>query len=39
MRYLRFLHWLTETKAAADGIAEVYFEELRRHAGVDAAHA
>jgi Holliday junction resolvasome RuvABC endonuclease subunit len=39
MRFLRFRRWLTETKAAADGIAEVYFEEVRRHAGVDAAHA
>lgn len=39
MRYLRFRRWLTETKATADGIAEVYFEEVRRHAGVDAAHA
>ena len=26
-------------KASADGIAEVHFEEVRRHAGVDAAHA
>lgn len=39
MRYLRFRRWLTETKAAADGIGEVRFEEVRRHAGVDAAHA
>lgn len=39
MRYLRFRRWLTELKAAADGIAEVHFEEVRRHAGVDAAHA
>jgi Holliday junction resolvasome RuvABC endonuclease subunit len=39
MRYLRFRRWLTETKAAADGIGAVYFEEVRRHAGVDAAHA
>lgn len=39
MRYLRFRRWLTETKAAADGIHEVHFEEVRRHAGVDAAHA
>lgn len=38
MRYLRFRRWLTETKAAADGIGEVYFEEVRRHAAVDAAH-
>ena len=39
MRYLRFRRWLTDTKAAADGIDEVHFEEVRRHAGVDAAHA
>lgn len=39
MRYLRFRRWLTELKAAAGGIAEVHFEEVRRHAGVDAAHA
>jgi Holliday junction resolvasome RuvABC endonuclease subunit len=38
MRYLRFRRWLTETKAAADGLGAVYFEEVRRHAGVDAAH-
>lgn len=39
MRYLRLRRWLTETKAATDGLAAVYFEEVRRHAGVDAAHA
>lgn len=39
MRYLRFKRWLTEVKQAADGIDAVYFEEVRRHAGVDAAHA
>jgi hypothetical protein len=39
MRFLRFRRWLAETKAAADGIAEVHFEEVRRHIGVDAAHA
>jgi Holliday junction resolvasome RuvABC endonuclease subunit len=39
MRYLRFKHWLTETKNAVEGIGAVYFEEVRRHAGVDAAHA
>ena len=39
MRFLRFRRWLTDTKAAADGIDEVHFEEVRRHAGVDAAHA
>ena len=39
MRYLRFKRWLTESKQSCDGIEAVYFEEVRRHAGVDAAHA
>lgn len=39
MRYLRFKHWLTETKNVTGAINAVYFEEVRRHAGVDAAHA
>ena len=39
MRYLRFKRRLTELKAHADGIHALYFEEVRRHAGVDAAHA
>lgn len=39
MRYLRFKHWLTEMKQRADGIDAVFMEEVRRHAGVDAAHA
>ena len=39
MRYLRFKRWLTEIKQSCDGIDAVYFEEVRRHAGVDAAHA
>ena len=38
MRYLRFKRWLTEIKATVDGIDEVVFEEVRRHAGTDAAH-
>ncbi|MBG1252181.1 hypothetical protein F4W02_34955 [Burkholderia pseudomallei] len=38
MRYLRFKRWLTEIKAVASDIHAVYFEEVRRHAGVDAAH-
>ena len=38
MRYLRFKRWLAETKQV-DGLDAVYFEEVRRHAGVDAAHA
>lgn len=39
MRYLRFKRWLTEMKQCADGIDAVFMEEVRRHAGVDAAHA
>ncbi len=39
MRYLRFKRWLTEVKQSAGGLDAVYFEEVRRHAGVDAAHA
>ncbi len=43
MRFLRFHRWLTELSQAAapSGLAidQVVFEEVRRHAGVDAAHA
>ena len=39
MRYLRFKRWLTEIKGTTDGLGAIYFEEVRRHAGVDAAHA
>lgn len=39
MRFLRFKRWLTEIKQSTDGLDTVYFEEVRRHAGVDAAHA
>jgi Holliday junction resolvasome RuvABC endonuclease subunit len=38
MRYLRFKRWLTEMKSLAGDIHAVYFEEVRRHVGVDAAH-
>ena len=41
MRYLRFRRWLTEMKATVagtQGLGAVYFEEVRRHMGVDAAH-
>ena len=34
MRYLRFAQWLD----TLDAPAAVYFEEVRRHAGTDAAH-
>ncbi|MCZ2159215.1 hypothetical protein NPX99_08165 [Bartonella sp. 220] len=38
MRYFRFNKWLTEMKSTAGGIDAVYFEEVRRHVGTDAAH-
>ena len=38
MRFLRFKQWLTEVKSTTGGIDAVYFEEVRRHLGVDAAH-
>jgi hypothetical protein len=36
MRYLRFRSWLDEIAAPAP--AAIYFEEVRAHAGTDAAH-
>ena len=40
MRFLRFKRWLTELKSATEPhrVGAIYFEEVRRHAGVDAAH-
>lgn len=38
MRFLRFKHWLTETKASVGLIDAILFEEVRAHSGVDAAH-
>lgn len=38
MRYLRFARWLGELDTLADGLSRVVFEEVRRHAGTDAAH-
>ncbi len=44
MRYLRFRRWLDEVLAAtadqslSSGLGAVFFEEVRRHLGVDAAH-
>jgi len=35
MRYLRFKRWLDSMDT---GIAEIHFEEVRRHAGTQAAH-
>lgn len=39
MRYLRFSQWLFEINEILGGIESVYFEEVRRHLGADAAHA
>ena len=39
MRFLRFKRWLADLLSASGHINAVYFEEVRRHAGVDAAHA
>jgi Holliday junction resolvasome RuvABC endonuclease subunit len=45
MRYLRFKRWLDEVQDLAasgsplTGLGAIFFEEVRRHAGVDAAHA
>lgn len=39
MRYLRFVRWLEEINQLSEGIDQIYFEEVRRHLGVDAAHA
>jgi hypothetical protein len=39
MRYLRFGRWLEELNQLGAGIDQIYFEEVRRHLGVDAAHA
>ena len=38
MRYLRFTSWLTELDRLSGPIAAIWFEEVRRHAGTDAAH-
>lgn len=38
MRYLRFVRWLDDLWRFAGAPSIVYFEEVRRHRGVDAAH-
>lgn len=38
VRYLRFRHWLDLMIDHDDQLDAVYFEEIRRHAGTDAAH-
>jgi crossover junction endodeoxyribonuclease RuvC len=37
--YLRFKRWLDELALLAGEPRAVYFEAVRRHAGVDAVHA
>ncbi|MBW8270002.1 hypothetical protein K1J50_10940 [Caldovatus sp. SYSU G05006] len=39
MRFLRFKRWLTEMKQLSGGIESMVYEQVRRHAGVDASHA
>jgi Holliday junction resolvasome RuvABC endonuclease subunit len=39
MIYLRFRAWLQEVDETAGGVGAVYFEEVRSHRGVAAAHA
>ncbi len=38
MRYLRFASWLDELNRLSGSISAIWFEEVRRHAGTDAAH-
>lgn len=38
MRYLRFREWLRHIYGEMTPIDVVYYEEVRRHMGVDAAH-
>lgn len=38
MRWLRFKKWLNEMHDSHGPVDAVYFEEVRRHAGTDAAH-
>nr|BDD46858.1 hypothetical protein 22 [bacterium] len=39
MKFLRFKNWLKEIYGSLGNLDAVYFEEVRRHIGVDAAHA
>jgi Holliday junction resolvasome RuvABC endonuclease subunit len=38
MRFLRFHGWLGELKQSVGGLERIVFEEVRSHAGTDAAH-
>lgn len=39
MRFLRLGAWLEEVNKLCGGVQAIYFEEVRRHASTDAAHA
>lgn len=39
MRYLRFKRWLSVMAECLTPLEAIYYEEVRRHVGVDAAHA
>ena len=38
IRFLRFRAWLDELHALTRGVDVLYYEQVRRHAGTDAAH-
>lgn len=38
MRFVRFRSWLDQIDQDAGQLTEIYFEEVRRHSGTDAAH-
>ena len=38
MRYLRFQRWLDQLAEDSGELKAIYFEEVRRHIGTDAAH-
>lgn len=38
MRFLRFRGWLAEVATLSGGVARIVLEEVRAHAGTDAAH-
>jgi Holliday junction resolvasome RuvABC endonuclease subunit len=38
MRFLRFRAWLDEIYRLSGGFDQLYYEQVRRHAGTDASH-
>jgi Holliday junction resolvasome RuvABC endonuclease subunit len=38
MRYLRFFNWISDLDRLSGPLSMIVFEEVRRHAGTDAAH-